>query len=162
VDINCSRCIWCVNRQSNRPVNDLRLLRSFTVANPNIVTVTSILGTTTYLTPSSTSAVVLLPNAAASNTVFKINQIVAANVNGTSAVDTTVSVYSNGAVAQGSAPSGGTAYPIVSTVSVPADASLIVTDKTTAIYLMEGTSITVTSGTASGITYTISYEVISS
>jgi hypothetical protein len=104
----------------------------------------------------------LLPNAAASGTVFKINQIVAANVNGTSAVDTTVSIYSNGAVAQGSAPSGGTAYPIVSTVSVPADASLIVVDKTTAIYLMEGTSITVTSGTASGITYTISYEVITS
>ena len=132
------------------------------MANPNIVNVTSILGTTTYLTPSGTTAVVLLPNAAASGTVFKINQIVAANVNGTAAVDTTVSVYSNGAVAQGSAPSGGTAFPIVSTVSVPADASLIVTDKTTAIYLMEGTSITVTSGTASGITYTISYEVISS
>jgi hypothetical protein len=132
------------------------------VANPNIVNVTSILGTTTYLTPSATSAVVLLPNAASSGTVFKINQIVAANVNGTSAVDTTVSIYSNGAVAQGSAPSGGTAYPVVSTVSVPADASLIVTDKTTAIYLMEGTSITVTSGTASGITYTISYEVITS
>jgi len=131
------------------------------MANPNIAAVTSILGTTTYLTPSATTAVVLLPNAASSGTVFKINQIVAANVNGTSAVDTTVSVYSNGAVAQGSAPSGGTAYPIVSTVSVPADASLIVTDKTTAIYLMEGTSITVTSGTASGITYTISYEVIS-
>jgi hypothetical protein len=132
------------------------------VANPNIVNVTSILGTTTYLTPSATTAVVLLPNAAASGTVFKINQIVAANVNGTAAVDTTVSVYTDGAVAQGSAPSGGTAFPIVSTVSVPADASLIVTDKTTAIYLMEGTSITVTSGTASGITYTISYEVISS
>ena len=131
------------------------------MANPNIVNVTSILGTTTYYTPSGTAAVVLVPNAAASGTVFKINQIVAANVNGTSAVDTTVSIYSNGAVAQGSAPSGGTAYPIVSTVSVPADASLIVTDKTTAIYLMEGTSITVTSGTASGITYTISYEVIS-
>jgi hypothetical protein len=132
------------------------------VANPNIVNVTSILGTTTYLTPSGTSAVVLVPNAAASGTVFKINQIVAANVNGTSAVDTTVSIYSNGAVAQGSAPSGGTAYPIVSTVSVPADASLIVVDKTTAIYLMEGTSISVTSGTASGIAYTISYEVITS
>ena len=132
------------------------------MANPNIAAVTSILGTTTYYTPSGTAAVVLLPNAAASGTVFKINQIVAANVNGTSAVDTTVSIYSNGAVAQGSAPSGGTAYPIVSTVSVPADASLIVTDKTTAIYLMEGTSITVTSGTASGITYTISYEVITS
>jgi len=131
------------------------------MANPNIVNVTTILGVTTYLTPSATTAVVLLPNAAASGTVMKINQIVAANVNG-SAVNTTVAVYTNGAVAQGSAPSGGTAYPVVSTVSVPASASLIVTDKTTAIYLMEGTSISVTSGTASGITYTISYELISS
>jgi hypothetical protein len=132
------------------------------MANPNIVNVTSILGTTTYLTPSGTTAVVLLPNAASSNTVFKINQIVAANVNGSAAVDTTVSIYTNGAVAQGSAPSGGTAFPIVSTVSVPSDASLIVVDKTTAVYLMEGTSIVVTSGTASGITYSISYEVIAS
>lgn len=131
------------------------------MANPNIATATSILGTTTYLTPSGTSAVVLVPNAASSGQVFKINQIVAANVNGSAAVNTTVSIYSNGAVAQGSAPSGGTAYPIASTVSVPPTTSLIVTDKTTSIYLMEGQSITVTSGTASGITYSISYEVIS-
>lgn len=131
------------------------------MANPNIVNVSSITGNTTYLTPSGTSAVVLLPNAASSGQVFKINQIVAANVNGTNAVDTTVSIYSNGAVAQGSAPSGGTAYPIASTISVPADASLVVVDKTTAIYLMEGTSITVTSGTGSGITYSISYEILS-
>jgi hypothetical protein len=132
------------------------------MANPNIVAVTSILGVTTYLTPSVDTAVVLLPNAASSGKVFKINQIVAANVDGSSAVDTTVSLYTNGAVAQGSAPSGGTAFPIVSTISVPADASLIAVDKTTAIYLMEGTSISVTSGTASKITYSISYEEISS
>jgi hypothetical protein len=131
------------------------------MANPNIVNVTSILGNTTYLTPSGTSAVVLLPNAASSGKVFRIDQIVAANVNGSSAVNATVSIYSNGGVAQGSAPSGGTAYPVVSTVSVPANASLIVTDKTTAIYLMENQSISVTSGTASGITYSISYEDIS-
>ena len=130
------------------------------MANPNITAVTSILGSTTYYTPSGTSAVVLLPNAASSGQVFKINQIVASNVNGSSAVNATVAIYSNGAVAQGSAPAGGTAYPIVSTVSVPASASLIVVDKTTAIYLMEGHSISITSGTASGITYTISYEVI--
>ena len=57
------------------------------MANPNIVAVTSILGVTTYLTPSGTSAVVLLPNAAGSGKVFKINQIVAANVDGSSAVE---------------------------------------------------------------------------
>jgi hypothetical protein len=73
-----------------------------------------------------------------------------------------VAIYTNGAVAQNGTPSSGTAYPIVSTVSVPADASLIVTDKTTGLYLMEGTSIIVTSGTASGITYSISYESIAS
>lgn len=131
------------------------------MAAPNIASLTTITGKTTYLTPSATTAVVLLPNAASSNTVLKINQIVAANVNGTSAVDTTVSLYTNGAVAQGSAPSGGTAFPIASTISVPADASLIVADKTTGIYLEEGTSIIVTSGTASGITYSISYELMS-
>lgn len=131
------------------------------MAAPNIASLTTITGKTTYLTPSGTTAVVLLPNAASSGTVLKINQIVAANVNGTSAVDTTVSIYTNGAVAQGSAPSGGTAYPIASTISVPADASLIVADKTTGLYLEEGTSITVTSGTASGITYSISYELMS-
>jgi hypothetical protein len=130
------------------------------MANPNIVAVTTIYGTTTYLTPSGTSAVVLLPNAASSGKVFKINQIVVAN--GTaSAANTTVSIYSNGAVAQGSAPSGGTAYPVVNTVAVPANASLIAVDKTTAIYLMEGTSITITSGTGSALSYTISYEDIS-
>ena len=131
------------------------------MANPNLFAATTASGTTTYLTPSATTAVVLVPNAASSGQVFKINQIVAANVNGSAAVDTTVAIYTNGAVAQGSAPSSGTAYPIVSTVAVPADASLIVVDKTTAVYLMEGSSIIVTSGTASGITYTISYEVIS-
>ena len=131
------------------------------MANPNIVNVAAIYGTTTYYTPSGVTAVILLPNAASSGTVMKINQIVAANVNGAAAVNATVSIYSNGAVAQGGAPAGGTAYPIVSTVSVPALASLIVVDKTTAIYLMEGTSISVTSGTASGSTYSISYELIS-
>ena len=125
----------------------------------NIVNVTSIYGKTTYYVPSGTSAVVLLANAAASSTVMKINEITATNTTGTAA-NTTVSIYTNGAVAQGSAPSGGTAYPIAGTISVPANASLIVSDKTTAFYLEEGVSISVTSGTASAITYTVSYELM--
>jgi hypothetical protein len=131
------------------------------MANPNIAgSSLKIFGTTTQLTPGGTTAVVLLANASTNNQVYKINQIVAANVNGSAAVDATVSIYTNGAQAQGSAPSSGTAFPIVSTVSVPADASLIVADKSTAIYLIEDRSITVTSGTASGITYSISYEIL--
>jgi hypothetical protein len=129
------------------------------MANPNIVNVTAIYGTTTYFTPSGTTAVVLLANAASSGLVYKINSIVVSN--GTaSAANATVSVYSNGAVAQGSAPSGGTAYPVVNAVSVPANASLVAMDKTTGVYLMEGNSITITSGTGSALAYVISYENI--
>lgn len=131
------------------------------MANPNIVNITALYGNTTYLTPSATTAVVLLNNTASSGKVYKVNQITCANVNGTAAVNATVSIYSNGAQSQGSAPSGGTAYPIISTVSVPSNASIIAVDKSTSFYLMEGQSVTVTSGTASGITYTISYEDIS-
>ena len=125
----------------------------------NILNLTSIYGKTTYYVPSGTAAVVLLPNAAASSTVMKINEITATNTTGTAA-NTTVSIYTNGAVAQGSAPSGGTAYPIAGTISVPANAALLVSDKTTAFYLEEGISISVTSGTASAITYTVSYELM--
>ena len=125
------------------------------MANPNIVNVTSILGTTTYLTPANTTANTLLSNAASSGLVYKINQIVCANVNGASAVNATVAINNAAAGA-------GTNFPVISTVSVPASASVIAVDKTTAIYLMENSSIVVTSGTSSGITYTLSYESIAS
>ena len=130
------------------------------MANPNIVNVTSIYGNTTYYTPSGVTAVVLLPNAASSGVVNKIENVVVSNVTA-SAANATVSIYTNGAVAQGSAPSGGTAYPIAFQVSVPANASLVVVDKSTAFYLQEGTSISITSGTASALTFTTSYEAIS-
>jgi len=121
----------------------------------NIVNVTAILGTTTFLTPANTTANVLLSNAASSTLLYKINQIVCANVNGSSAVNATVSINNLAAGA-------GTSFPVISTISVPASASVIAVDKTTAIYLMENQSIVVTSGTSSGITYTISYESIQS
>jgi hypothetical protein len=124
------------------------------MANPNIVNVTTILGTTTFLTPANTTANVLLSNASGSNLVFKINNIVAANTTG-SAANTTVSI-------DNAAAGAGTDFPIVATVSVPGNASLIAVDKTTGFYLMENQSIVVTSGTSGAITYTISYESIAS
>jgi hypothetical protein len=86
--------------------------------------------------------------------VYKINTIIVANVDGTNAADITVNKYSAAAL-------GGTAYPIASTVSVPADASLIVVDKTTSIYLKENESIGATAGTASDLVVTCSWEDIS-
>lgn len=122
------------------------------MAAPNIVNVTTIFGKTTYNTPSGTTAVSLLSNAAASGKVLKVNQIVVAN-NTSSAIAATVALNSN---ASGS----GTSYPVATAISVPGNASLIVVDKTTAIYLEEDRSILVTSGSASNLTFSASYEEI--
>jgi hypothetical protein len=124
------------------------------MANPNIVAVTSIYGNTSYLIPTGTSATAWTALTPASLTVNKIDNIVAANVTG-SAANITVSVNS-------STGGGGTAYRIVYQVSVPAYASLIVVDKTTAIYVGETQSIVVTSGTSNAIELTASYEAITS
>ena len=77
--------------------------------------------------------------------------IIVANVDGSSAADITVSKYSAAAL-------GGTAFQIASTISVPADATLIVMDKTTSIYLKEDESIGATAGTANDLVVTASWE----
>lgn len=126
------------------------------MANPNIVNVTTILGNTSSLLISSTAdpfATALVSNPAASGKVYKINSIVAANVDGTSAADITIKIFSAAAL-------GGTGTAIASTVSVPADASLIVTDKTTSFYLLEDRSIGATASAANDFVVTCSWEEI--
>jgi hypothetical protein len=124
------------------------------MANPNIVNVTSILGDNSSTSLTSTSATSIVSNAASSGKVLKINTLIVSNVDGTNACDITINKYSAAAL-------GGTAFAIASTVSVPADASLIVIDKTTAIYLKENESIGATAGTANDLIVTCSWEDIS-
>lgn len=124
------------------------------MAAPNIVNVSTITGKTDQYALTTTSQTTILNNAASSGKVFKVNMIQIANVDGTNACDITIDVHSadDGA---------GTAYSLVSTVSVPADASLVALDKNTAIYLEEDMSITATAGTASDLEVIVSYEEIS-
>jgi len=124
------------------------------MAAPNIVNVSTITGKSATVALTSTSATALVSNAASSSKVFKVNMIQVANVDGTNACDVTVDVHS-------AASGGGTAYSLVSTVSVPADASLVVLDKSTSLYLEENTSITATAGTANDLEVIVSYEEIS-
>ena len=128
------------------------------MANPNIVAVTTILGNTSTNLISSTAdpfATALVNNAASSGKVYKINSIVVANVDGTSAADITIKIFSQDDL-------GGTGTAIVSTISVPADASLIVTDKTTSFYLLEDKSIGATASVANDLVVTVSWEEINS
>lgn len=124
------------------------------MAAPNIVSVATITGKTAYATPANTTANVLLANSASSNKVFKINMITVANVDGTSNFDATVAINT-------AAAGSGTSYPLANTITVPADSTLIVVDKSTAFYLEEDKSIVVTSSTASKLSYVVSYEEIS-
>jgi hypothetical protein len=123
------------------------------MANPNIVNVSSIYGNTSYLIPSTTAATTWTALTPATNTINKIDNIVAANVTGSVA---TVTVAINSAAA-----GAGTNYRLVYQVSVPLNASIVVVDKSTAFYLGEAQSIVVTVGTASAIELTASYEAIS-
>ena len=128
------------------------------MANPNIVNVAAIYGNTSTNLISSTAdpfATALVNNAASSGKVYKINSIVVANVDGTSAADITIKIFSQDDL-------GGTGTAIVSTISVPADASLIVTDKTTSFYLLEDKSIGATASAANDLVVTISWEEINS
>ena len=124
------------------------------MANPNIINVTTILGKSAVVSLTTTAATAVLSNAAASGKVFKINSLVVSNVDGTNAADITIALYSEDDI-------GGTATQIVSTISVPADATLVVIDKNTSLYLEEDRSIGATAGSANDLKVVVSYEDIS-
>ena len=122
------------------------------MANPNMLTVASICGNTSYLIPSTTAATTWTALTPAAGTVNKIDNIVASNVTGSVA---TVTVAINSAAA-----GAGTNYRLVYQISVPVNASIVVADKITAFYLGEAQYIVVTVGTGSAIELTASYEAI--
>ena len=126
------------------------------MANPNIVNVTNILGNTSTNLISSTAdpfATALANNAASSGKVYKINSIIVANVDGSAAADITIKIFSEDDL-------GGTGTAIASTISVPADASLVVIDKTTSFYLLEDQSLGATASAANDLVVTVSWEEI--
>jgi hypothetical protein len=124
------------------------------MANPNIVAVTDIRGRTVVANLTTTNSTLVVENVAASGKVFKINSLIVSNVDGSTAADITINLFSEDNI-------GGTGTQIVSTVSVPADASLVVITKDTSIYLEEDRSIGATASAASDLKVVCSFEEIS-
>src|SRR5210317_1701295 len=122
------------------------------MANPNIVNVTSILGKSLQAALTTTLTTEILANAGSSGEVYKINSILIANIDGTSAADASVFITK----------SGGSPIAIASTISVPADSTLTVIDKNTSFYLEEGDNIEGGASADGDLVVTISYEIISS
>ena len=91
----------------------------------------------------------MLSNSASSNKVFKINSIFCSNVDGTNAADITVSIHD-----------GTTNRYLAFTISVPADATQIISSQQTYFYLEELDSIRASASHVDRLQLIIGYEEI--
>jgi len=119
------------------------------MAAPNIVNVSTITAKTA-VQAVTTTATDIVTNAGSSGTVVKINNLLVANVNGSSAATITASVYRSSVE-----------YKVAHVISVPGASTLVVLDKTSSIYLEEGDTLRLTASTNSYLHAVCSYEVLS-
>ena len=127
------------------------------MANPNIVNVATINGESVGYNLTATTTTTLMT--VSSGKVLKINRITCANVDGTNAADLSLSITKANFTSAGVTDfdTSGTFF-LAKTVSVPADATLVVLD--TPIYLMEADVLKGGASAASDLDLVISYEVI--
>ena len=116
------------------------------MANPNLVNVTSIHANSINGALGTTVTTDLLT--CASNKLLKVNAIIIANIDGSNAATVTMGIIK----------SGGSVVLFAKTISVPADATLVLIDKNSSIYLQEGDILEGGASAAGDLTYTISYE----
>jgi len=127
------------------------------MANPNIVSVSSIYGESVGWNLTNTVTTTLFTVAA--DKLIKVNRITVANVDGSSAatfnlyIDTGAQTSSGGTVAGGAAD-----IYLAKTVNVPADSTLVVVD--TPIYMRETDILKGGASAASDLDLFMSYEVL--
>lgn len=119
------------------------------MANPNIVNVSTITGKTAVQSVG-TSLTAVVQNTTGSNKILKINTVLVANIDGAAAADITMDFYRST-----------TSYKIANTITVPADATLVLLSRDTAIYLEEGDSVRLQASNTSKLQAVVSYEEIS-
>ena len=134
------------------------------MANPNIVNVTSIYGNTAYVIPSSAATATtswtydgttaLTGLKPATGTVNRVTSITAANTT-SSAATATIAIGNNGTFGSATV----ITYPAYQ-ISVPANSTLVIIDKTNSVYITENQSVAAYSGTASALTFTATFEAI--
>ena len=127
------------------------------MANPNIVSVATILGGNAGWNLGTTLTTELLSVTA--EYVLKINRIICSNVHATDAADLNLYVGGMGSGTTGISVTGGdaTVY-LAKVISVPNNASLVVLD--TPIYLMEGDTLNGGTSASSTLDLFISYETL--
>jgi hypothetical protein len=120
---------------------------------PNIVGITSIIGISTGISLTTTPQV-FLSNPSNSNSVYKINNVIISNIDGTSAANLYLKMHFQGAAGAGSSIS------LVHELSVLADSATIVIDKASSVYLQENQSLVAYASAAGDLDLVCSYETI--
>ena len=127
------------------------------MANPNIVSVTSIYGGNAGWNLSSTLTATLLTVDA--DKIVKINSIICSNVDGTNSATLNLYVDGMGSGADGVTTTGADAtIYLAKTMAVPADATLVILNAP--IYLMEADVLKGGASAASDLDLFVSYEII--
>lgn len=119
---------------------------------PNLNNVTSIIGKTARIGLTTTSIVGVVTNYSDSNKVLKINSIYVANYDGTYSSDVNVGIYNTS--------TGITTTYLAYTVTVPPDATQVISTKDTYFYLEEGDRLDFTASNANRISVVVGYEEI--
>lgn len=121
------------------------------MAAPNMVLATGVFGRTTFALPGTGEGAVLT-NSANSNRLYKITSLYAANIDGAASVDCTIKLY-NSATA-------GTGYHLANTVTIPADATVVMIGKDAPVYLEEDRRVTVAASASGDLSVILSYEEV--
>jgi len=116
------------------------------MAAPNVVSLTSMFGKTDLMNVTTSATAI---TTCATDKLYKINSMIVSNIDGTNNADITVDIFR-----------GGVAYHLASTITVPADATLVVVSKDMGIYLEEGDAIRCTASANGDLQASCSYEII--
>lgn len=116
------------------------------MAAPNVVNVTSIYGQTDVQSVSTSTVAI---TTCATNKVYKINSLIVSNIDGTNDADITVDLLRSGS-----------SFKIASTITVPADSTLVVVSKDMGIYLQEADQLRCAASANGDLQAICSYEII--
>ena len=119
------------------------------MAAPDLLSASSIYGQTTGA-PLNTSVSGILT--CASNKVYKVNNIMVSNVDGSSAADTTVQFYDSSKTA---------AYSLATTLNVPPDTTVVIVGESSRLYLEESDEVRASASANGDLEIVVSYEEIS-
>lgn len=119
------------------------------MANPNIVNVATINGQVAGQSVG-TSLSAIVTNASNSGKIYKVNSLIVANIDGANdaQIDAVVDI-------------AGTDYYIARTITVPADASIVLISKEAPVYLTENSQIELKANATGDLQAVVSYDEIS-